>query len=138
MAGEIITVTTTVAAHAPKAWACFTEPSHITKWNFASDDWHCPTATNDLKVGGEYLGRMEAKNGSFGFDFKAVYDEIVTNEKIAYTMEDGRKANIIFTTSGNNTEVSIAFDAEQFNPVEMQKAGWQAILDNYKKHVESC
>ena len=132
-----ITVESTVNAPAEKVWKIFTSPEHITKWNTASPDWHTPRAENDLRVGGRFVSRMEAKDGSFGFDFGGTYTEVKTNQLIAYTMDDGRKANVIFTGSGNSTKVSTAFEAENENPVELQRGGWQAILDNFKKYVEA-
>jgi uncharacterized protein YndB with AHSA1/START domain len=131
-----VTVKATVNAPVEKIWEYWTEPKHITKWNNASDDWHTPIAENDLTVGGKFLTRMEAKDGSFGFDFGGIYDEVKLNELISYTMGDGRKVTITFKANGNETEVIETFDAETSNPVEMQQAGWQAILDNFKKYVE--
>jgi uncharacterized protein YndB with AHSA1/START domain len=131
-----ITVKTTVHAPVEKAWEYWTEPKHITKWNNASDDWHTPIAENDLTVGGKFLTRMEAKDGSFGFDFAGIYDEVKLNEVISYTLGDERKVTISFNGQGNETEVIETFDAETTNPVEMQQAGWQAILDNFKKYTE--
>ncbi len=110
--------------------------THITKWSFASDDWHTPWAKNDLRAGGSFSSRMEAKDGSMGFEFGGVYDAVTTNEHISYTMEDGRKVKIDFTADGNFTKVVQIFDAESENSVEMQQAGWQAILDNFKKYAE--
>ena len=132
-----ITVETIVNAPVEKAWQYWTEPQHITKWNFASDDWHSPKAENDLRAGGAFSCRMEAKDGSFGFDFGGIYDEVKPNEKIAYTMGDGRKAEVLFSGIGSQTKVIETFDAESMNSVELQRGGWQAILDNYKKHVEA-
>lgn len=134
---EKITVEATINAPVEKVWEYWTEPQHITKWNNASDDWHTPVAENDLRAGGKFLTRMEAKDGSFGFDFGGVYDEVRTNEFISYTLGDGRKVSITFTSQGNETYVSETFDAESENPIEMQKGGWQAILDNFKKYAES-
>ncbi|NHC43459.1 polyketide cyclase [Bacillus sp. MM2020_1] len=131
-----VTVKATVNAPVEKVWEYWTEPKHITKWNNASDDWHTPIAENDLTVGGKFLTRMEAKDGSFGFDFGGIYDEVKLNELISYTMGDGRKVTITFKAQGNETEVIETFDAETSNPVEMQQAGWQAILDNFKKYAE--
>lgn len=131
-----ITVETTVHAPVEKVWANWTEPQHITQWSFASDDWHAPRAENDLKVGGKFLTRMEAKDGSFGFDFGGIYDEIRTNEYIAYTLGDGRKVAIAFTAQGNDTKIVETFDAESTHSVEMQQAGWQAFLDNFKRYTE--
>lgn len=131
-----ITVQSTIHADKKKVWDYYTQPEHIIRWNFASDDWHCPRATNDLRVGGKYCARMEAKDGSVGFDFSTVYDEVTAQQKIAYTMEDDRKAVITFADKGGNTMVTVTFDAEKENAVEMQKEGWQAILDNFKKYAE--
>ena len=131
-----ITVETTINAPIEKVWEYWTEPEHITKWNNASDDWHTPIAENDLTVGGKFLTRMEAKDGSFGFDFGGIYDEVKLNEVIAYTMGDGRKVTITFNGQGNETQVIETFDAETTNPIEMQQAGWQSILDNFKKYIE--
>jgi uncharacterized protein YndB with AHSA1/START domain len=132
-----IIVETTVQAPVEKVWEYWTEPSHITKWNTATEEWHTPYAENDLQVGGKFLSRMEAKDGSFGFDFGGVYDEVKINEGIAYTLEDGRKVAISFIRQGDETKVIETFDAENSNPIEMQEAGWQAILDNFKKYVNN-
>ncbi|MDA3615552.1 SRPBCC family protein [Polluticaenibacter yanchengensis] len=133
----IINISAEVAANKEKVWDYYTNPTHITKWNFASDDWQCPHAENDLKVGGKYKARMEAKDGSFGFDFEAEYKEIQPLRKIVYTIADGRKVTITFEEKDNSTIVSTEFEAENTHPVEMQQAGWQAILNNFKKVVES-
>ena len=132
-----ITVDIVVNAAVEKVWEYWTAPQHIVKWNNASDDWHTTRAENDLRAGGKFSARMEAKDGSFGSDFWGIYDEVKTNELIAYTMDDGRKATIIFNSDGNTTKVTETFEAENENPVEMQRGGWQAILDNFKKHVEN-
>lgn len=132
-----ISVAATIAADVKKVWDYYTQPEHITKWNFADESWHCPAAENDLKVGGKLKSRMEAKDGSFGFDFEAVYDEVVDHNKITYTIADGRQATTSFEDLGGMTRVTISFDAESSNPEEMQKAGWQAILDNFKKYTET-
>jgi uncharacterized protein YndB with AHSA1/START domain len=137
MTKEKITVQAEVSADIKKVWEYYTSPEHITKWNFASDDWHCPSASNNLKPGGKYSARMESKDGKFGFDFEAVYDEVVEEEKIIYTMLDGRKAEVIFNKRSDKTEVIITFDAESEHPVEMQRDGWQAILNNFKKYTEA-
>ncbi|MBV6492928.1 MAG: hypothetical protein LDLANPLL_00933 [Turneriella sp.] len=131
-----ITVSATVNAPVEKVWERYTAPDHITKWNFASDDWQCPWAKNDLKVGGKYAVRMEAKDKSFGFEFEAVYDIVDANKELTYTMTDGRKATTTFQANGSATRVETTFDAETENSVELQKGGWQAILDNFKKYVE--
>jgi uncharacterized protein YndB with AHSA1/START domain len=132
-----ITIQAIVSADRNKTWTCYTEPQHIVNWNFASDDWCCPAASNDLRSGGKYSARMEARDGSWGFDFEAVYDQVIEGEKLAYTMGDGRKAVIDFSNEGSSTVVRIVFEAEDMNPVDMQKAGWQAILNNFKKYVET-
>ena len=134
---EKITVKAVVNASAEKVWKAWNEAEHVIRWNNASDDWHTPKAENDLRVGGKFLYRMEAKDGSFGFDFIGTYDEVKLQEKIAYTMEDGRKVVINFITDGTLTEVIETFDPEQENSLELQKTGWQAILDNFKKYTES-
>ena len=133
----LITVETSVNAPVEKVWQYWTKPEHITQWNNASDDWHTPRAENDLRVGGNFVSRMEAKDGSFGFDFGGVYDAITTNEYIEYTLGDGRKVKITFTADGNKTKVSESFEAENTNSIEMQQGGWQAILDNFKKYTEA-
>ncbi len=137
MANTKITIETTISAPVSKVWKIATEPQHITKWNFASDDWQCPRAINDLRVGGKYSARMEAKDGSFGFDFTAIYNEVVDQKRFTYTMEDGRVAGTLFENLGDRTKVITIFDAEDQNPIEMQKDGWQAILNNLKKYVEA-
>ncbi len=133
----IITVENTINASVEKVWKYWTLPEHITQWNNASDDWHTPRAENDLRIGGSFLSRMEAKDGSFGFDFGGVYDSIIINKYIEYTLGDARKVKITFTPDGNKTKVTESFEAESTNPVEMQKGGWQAILDNFKKYTEA-
>ena len=137
MTFQKITIEATVNADMQTAWNCYTNPEHITKWNFADDSWHCPSAENDLRVGGKMKSRMEAKDGRFGFDFEAIYDEVKENEKIVYHLEDGRSVDITFEETGGSILIKIVFDAENENPVDMQKAGWQAILDNYKKHAQA-
>jgi uncharacterized protein YndB with AHSA1/START domain len=132
-----ITIQNTIKAPVEKVWELWTKPEHITKWNFASDDWHSPYAENDLREGGKFVSRMEAKDGSFGFDFSGVYDKVKTNEIIEYTMDDGRKVDIHFSGAGKETKVVSTFEAESTNPIEMQKGGWQAILDNFKKYAEA-
>lgn len=132
-----ITVENTVKAPVAKVWEFWSKPEHITKWSNASDDWHTPYAENDLRVGGKFASRMEAKDGSFGFDFGGVYDEVKPNELIVYTLGDGRKVIIKFTGNGNETKIVQTFEAEGTHSVEMQRGGWQAILDNFKKYVEA-
>ncbi|THV57253.1 activator of HSP90 ATPase [Flagellimonas alvinocaridis] len=132
-----ITIDVNITATLDKVWDFYTKPEHITQWNFADDSWHCPSAKNDLRKGGKYIARMEAKDGSFGFDFEAVYDEVIPQKKIAFTLEDGRKTIVLFEESHKETKVTITFDAEKENSLEMQKNGWQAILNNFKKYTES-
>lgn len=132
-----IKVESLIKASVEKVWEIFTNPEHITKWNNASDDWHSPRAANDLRVGGRFNTRMETKDGSQGFDFTGVYDEVVPNERIVYTMDDGRKVETTFESKDGETRIVTIFDPEKQNPPEFQKAGWQAILENFKKHVES-
>ena len=134
---KTITVQNIVNAPVEKVWKLWNGAEHITKWNAASDDWHTPRAENDLRPGGKFSSRMEAKDGSFGFDFWGVYDEVKTNELIDYTLGDGRKVTITFSPTGNSTKIAETFEAEDTNPIEMQKGGWQAILDNFKKYVEA-
>jgi len=131
-----ITVTTIVAAPISKVWEYWTTPEHICKWNNASGDWHTPRAENDLQPGGKFSYRMEAKDGSFGFDFNGVYDVVLLEKHIMYTMEDGRKVTINFIEKEGSTEITESFDPENVNSQELQRTGWQAILDNFKKHVE--
>lgn len=132
-----ITVSATVNAPIEKVWNCWTMPEHITGWNFADPSWQCPRAENDLRAGGKYFARMEAKDGSFGFDFEAIYNVVIKHKELTYTMGDGRVATTIFTDNGNTTHVETTFDAESQNPVEMQKGGWQMILNNFKKYLEA-
>lgn len=131
-----ITVQSMINAPVEKVWALWTDPTHITKWAAPSDDWHTTRAENDLRTGGKFLSRMEAKDGSFGFDFAGVYDEVTTNQLIDYTLGDGRKVTITFSSEGDTTKIVQTFDPESENPVEMQQGGWQAILDNFKKYAE--
>lgn len=132
-----ISINTTVLGSVQKAWEYYTNPIHIVKWNFASPDWQCPTASNNMQVGGRYTARMEAKDGSVGFDFEATYKEIVPHERFTFTLDDGREVIVVFTPNGEETEVNVVFDAESENPIEMQKAGWQAILDNFEDYIEN-
>lgn len=132
-----ITIEATVNAALEKVWKFWTMPEHIKNWNNASPDWHTPVAENDLRIGGKFLSRMEAKDGSFGFDFWGVYDNITSHEMIAYTLGDERKVKIIFLSENGQTKIIESFEAEDQNPIDMQKAGWQAILDNFKKYAET-
>lgn len=132
-----ITIETTVNAPIEKVWAYWTQPQHVKNWNNASEDWHTTRAENDLKAGGSFSFRMEAKDGSFGFDFGGIYDTIKPNEYIEYTLGDGRKVKISFTKEGNAIKVVESFEAETTHSIEMQRTGWQAILDNFKKYTEA-
>ena len=121
-----------------RVWECWTNPEHITEWNAASDDWHTPQATNDLREGGTFTSRMEAKDGSVGFDFTGTYTSVIPHKKIAYVMEDGRTVEVDFEDlGGGEVTVRETFQAEQENPLDMQKQGWQAILDRFKGYVEA-
>lgn len=131
-----ITIQAVVNAPVEKVWEYYTIPAHITKWNHASDDWHSPKAENDLTPGGKFNYRMEAKDGSAGFDFWGTYDRIKTNELIVYTMGDGRKAIVTFTSIKNGTDIVVIFEPEKMNSIELQRNGWLAILNNFKKYVE--
>ena len=133
----LITVENTINAPIEKVWEYWTKPEHITKWSNASDDWHTPRAENDLRVGGTFSSRMEARDGSMGFDFGGVYDDVRNNEYIEYTLGDGRKVKVIFSGNGNTTKVTESFEAEDTNSIEMQRGGWQAILNNFKKYAEA-
>ncbi len=132
-----ITVKTTVNAPLKKVWDCWITPGHIKQWNNASPDWHTPAAQNDLREGGRFSFTMAAKDGSFSFDFGGTYHAVIVHQKIAYTMDDERKAEVLFTANGNNTDISETFEPESENSLEMQQAGWQAILDNFKRYTES-
>jgi len=134
----ILTVTVTVNVPIRRAWHFFTHPNHIVRWNGASEDWHCPQASNDLKVGGRFNYRMEARDASFAFDFEGTYTAVEAQKFIAYVMDDDRRVEISFEAKGDTTLVSEQFEAETMNPAEMQLAGWQAILDNFKQHTESA
>lgn len=136
MTNQKITIAATIAAPLERVWEAYTTPADITRWNFASDDWCCPSAEADLKVGGVYKARMEAKDGSFGFDLEAVYEEVEPYEAITLAMSDGRKARTTFEAAGSGTKVTTVFDAETQNSVEMQRDGWQAILTNFGRYVE--
>jgi uncharacterized protein YndB with AHSA1/START domain len=133
----VITVQTTINAPVATVWEYWTQPDHITKWNSASADWHTPRAENDLRAGGRFTARMEAKDGSMGFDFGGVYSQVKAQELIAYTLDDARKVSISFTNNGTATTVTESFEAEDQNSIALQKGGWQSILDNFKKYTEN-
>lgn len=132
-----ITIEATINVPIEKVWKCWTSPEDIMKWCNASDDWHAPKAENDLRTGGTFLTRMEAKDGSFGFDFEGKYTNVVPLQIIEYILEDGRTVKISFHSEGNETRVIETFDPENMNPADMQRAGWQAILNNFKAYTES-
>ena len=132
-----ITVETLVNAPVEKVWKLWNDPAHITKWCQASDDWHAPFAENDLRAGGSFKTTMAAKDGSFSFDFGGVYDKVDDKKVIEYTMSDGRKVSVRFDAIGTTTKVTETFDAETQHSIDMQRAGWQAILENFRKHTES-
>ncbi len=134
--GATITVENTVNAPVDKVWRFWSEPEHIQRWNNASDDWHTPKAVNDLRKGGKFAITMAAKDGSAGFEFEGTYDDVVENHHIAYTMAGGRKVSITFSENGGSTRVTETFDPENENSHELQRAGWQSILDNFKKYTE--
>ncbi|MBK9285279.1 MAG: SRPBCC family protein [Sphingobacteriaceae bacterium] len=138
---EKIKVSAQINSAIKKVWEYYTNPKHIVNWNFASDDWCCPKSTNDLRVGGKQVSRMEAKDGSFGFDFEVTYNEVKPEEKITYSMGsqigEGRQAEVSFNSLGDKTKLEVIFDPETENPAEMQKEGWQLILNNFKKYTEN-
>ena len=134
---ELIEISTHVTADLDHVWNCWTKPDHITKWNFAADSWHCPHAINDLKAGGTFSWRMEAKDGSMGFDFAGTYRHIEDKKHIESELGDGRKIFVAFNSQDDGVLVVERFEAESMNPVDMQRQGWQNILDNFKKYAES-
>ena len=136
MTYQKITVETTVAAPVSDVWKAYTTPEDITQWNFANDDWCCPKAEVDLRPGGKQVSRMEAKDGSMGFDFAGTFTEIEPHKSITLVLDDGRQSHTTFADDGGKTRVTTTFDAEAQNPVEMQRGGWQAILDNFKFYAE--
>ena len=137
MVKTIITVRASVNAPIEKVWRNWITPESIIKWNNASEDWHTLRAAKDFRKDGRFSYRMEAKDGSMGFDFEGTYDRIIENKQIDYTIGDGRKVKITFSSDGNKTEIIESFEAENTNSVEMQRNGWQSILDNFKKYSES-
>lgn len=132
-----ITIETRVNADIARVWAAWNTPADIMRWNSAQDDWHTTRSEVDLRVGGRFLSRMEAKDGSVGFDFGGVYTRVVPQRAIEYRMDDGREVQTEFTEQDGGVHVKTTFDAESENPPEMQRAGWQAILDHFKRHVET-
>ncbi|HCT31324.1 MAG TPA: polyketide cyclase [Bacteroidales bacterium] len=131
-----ITVQATVNLPIDKVWEFWTNPKHIIRWNSASDDWHTPRAENDLRVGGKFLARMESKDGTMGFDFEGIYTDVKPNKLIAYKLADEREISVEFESVNNATHIIETFDAETENTLELQRQGWQAILDNFKRYAE--
>jgi uncharacterized protein YndB with AHSA1/START domain len=134
---ENITISVVVQAPIEHIWTCFTEPRHIINWHVASGDWYCPSANNDFKAGGRFSYRMEANDGSVGFDFSGMYDEVKTHELIRYTLDDNRKVEVSFSEKANNQIKLIeVFEAEDTNFLELQEFGWQNMLNRFKEYVE--
>ena len=132
-----IEIETIVQKPIEKVWEFWTTPKHITNWNFANNDWHCPVASNDLRKGGKFSSTMASKDGKMSFDFGGIYDEVIKHREISYSLEDQRKVNIYFEKKDDNfTKITTHFEPEKTNSLEMQKGGWQAILNNFKKYVE--
>ncbi len=132
----IISVQTKINVPVKIVWKFWTTPEDIVKWNNASSDWHTTRAENDVRVGGTFNYRMEAKDGSMGFDFGGVYEKVIKNEQIKYSLSDGRKVKIVFSALDDKTEVLENFEAESIHSIEIQRDGWQSILDNFKKYAE--
>ncbi|WPR76344.1 SRPBCC family protein [Algoriphagus sp. NG3] len=132
-----IIVEATVNAPVAKVWKAWNTPADIMQWNTPDPSWHCPNSENDLTPGGKFKNRMEAKDGSFGFDFEGRYDTVEPHQEITYTMSDGRKATTLFSEQNGKTLLKITFDAEPENDPEFQKQGWQAILNSFVTYVES-
>ena len=132
----VVTVSTTIIAPLEKVWDLFTDPLHIIHWNHASDDWQTSYAESDLRPGGAFLSRMEARDGSEGFDFSGRFTDVVPGKSIAYTLDDGRNVDILFRETAGRTLVMESFETEDINSAELQRDGWQAILDNFRKYVE--
>lgn len=131
----MIEVTALTSASRSTVWHAFTDPSHVVNWNFAGDDWCCPSCTNDVRVGGTWSSRMEARDGSFGFDFESTYTEVVEGEKIHLLMADGRRWEVEFSDEGTGTRITERFDPEAENPEDMQRTGWQMILDRFAAYA---
>ena len=134
---KVITVEVIIDAPVEKVWETWVNPEDVINWNAASDDWHTPKAVNDLQIGGKFNYRMEARDGSVGFDFWGTYDDIVENENIFYTMGDQRKVWLTFHSMGDATHLVEEFEAEDQNPIDMQRKGWQAILDRFANYIEA-
>ena len=134
---KVIEVSVSINASLDKAWECWTKPEHIINWNFASPDWCCPAAQNDIRTGGKFSWRMEARDGSMGFDMEGTYTNVIPQQQIEYVMPDDRKVQLTFRSVDGRTEVTEKFEAENMNSHELQRQGWQSILDNYRSYVES-
>lgn len=132
-----ISVESTIHAPVEKVWEYWTAPEHITQWCFATPEWHAPEAQNDVRTGGKFSTTMAARDGSFSFDFGGIYTDVKEHELIEYALTDNRKVKITFSAEGDNTKVVETFDPEDTNPLEMQRGGWQAILDNFRKYTEA-
>lgn len=133
---DIVTLEVLIDAAMDVVWKCWITPADIIKWNNASEDWHTPDASNDLRKGGKFTYRIEAKKGSVGFDFGGTYGDIIDRQEINYTLEDGRRVRIIFMNVDHKVQIIESFEVEDIHPIEMQQQGWQAILDNFQKYVE--
>lgn len=137
MQANAITITALIDAPLSSVWEKWTNPADVMHWNNASDDWHTPKAENDLRIGGKFTYTMAAKDGSFSFEFSGTYTKVVESELIEYVLEDQREISISFAEENGMIRVTEIFDPEQMNPLDMQQAGWQAILNNFKKYVEN-
>ena len=134
---KVIHVQTQINAPVEIVWKYWTTPEDIKRWNAASEEWHTTHAENNLQPGGRFLSRMEAKDGSRGFDFSSIYNSVIKLKHISYTLDDGRKVTVTFSSVDNKTELTESFEAESTNPVEMQRDGWKSILDNFRNYTES-
>lgn len=132
-----IVIEATIKASLSRVWNVWNNPDDIKQWNAASDDWHTTRSVVDLREGGKFLSRMEAKDGSVGFDFEGTYTRIVPHRTIEYRMSDGREVEVQFVERGDRIHVQTTFDAEMSNPAEIQRAGWQAILNNFRQYIEN-
>ena len=137
MAVERITIDALIAAGPERVWTCWTEPAHITQWNFATDDWCCPSAQNDLRPGGRYVARMEARHGGFGFDLELTHEAVAPQRRLVSVMPNGRRVETTFASEAGGVRVTTVFDPESEHPIAMQRDGWQAILNNFKRYVET-
>ena len=133
---KTITIKTTLETSLEKVWNKFSQPEHIVKWNFASDDWHCPKAENHLEVGKDFVYTMAAKDGSVSFDFTGTYQEVTPLKRMIYTIADGRKVTVKFDQMDDTIILTENFEPENIHPIDLQRGGWQSILDNFKKNVE--